>query len=63
MVPTHALDTLALAHAHGGHLRAVAAAERARGISPRRRSLAASLRRAAGRLNPTPLAPRPASQS
>ena len=53
-------DALAVAHRHAGHLRAERAAERLRRASVTRRALAASLRRAANRLDPAPLAPRPA---
>jgi hypothetical protein len=65
MSSNHPLDALglALAHQHGGHLRAQAATRRVLGTSPRRRDFAASLRRAADRLDATPLARRPASQS
>ena len=58
---TSTIDSLAVAHQHGHELRAEAAAERLRGAR-RRRALAASLRRAADRLDPSPLAPKPARQ-
>lgn len=49
---------LAVAHQRGRRLRAEAAAERLRGASGTRRALAVSLRRAADRLDPAPLARR-----
>jgi hypothetical protein len=51
-------DALAVAHQHARHLRAERAAERLRRGSVTRRALAASLRSAANRLDPAPLAPR-----
>jgi hypothetical protein len=54
------LDALFLAHERGRRLRAEAAAERLRSTSGTRRALAVSLRRAADRLDPAPLARRPA---
>jgi hypothetical protein len=53
-------DALAVAHQHARHLRAERAAERLRGRSVTRRTLAASLRSAANRLDPAPLAAWPA---
>jgi hypothetical protein len=63
MFTSNPFDALALAGERGRQLRAEAAAERLRGTSGTRRTFAASLRRAADRLDPVPLAPRPASQS
>ena len=60
MFTSNPLDALAVAHAHGRELRAEAAAERLRGTSSARRAVAVSLRRAADRLDPAALAPRPA---
>ena len=54
-------DLLDLAHEHGRALRAEAAEERLRGAPGTRRALAASLRRVADRLDPAPLARRPAA--
>jgi hypothetical protein len=54
---------LALAHERGRHLRTEAEADRLRGTSQRRPALAASLRRAADRLESASLAGRPAAQS
>ena len=54
------LDALAVAHARGRELRAEAAAERLCGTTGARRAIAVSLRRAADRLDPTALSPRPA---
>jgi hypothetical protein len=56
---TNPLDALAVAHAYGRELRAEAAAERLFGTSGTRRAIAAALRRAADRLDPAALAPRP----
>jgi len=53
-------DPLDVAHERGRRLRAEAAAERLRGTSRTRHVLAASLRRAADRLDPAPLARRTA---
>jgi hypothetical protein len=54
-------DPLAtLAHDRRGRLQAEAEAERLRTPSPTRHALAAFLRRAADRLEPQPIAPRPA---
>jgi len=50
------VDLLVVAHERGRQLRADAAAERLRGTSGTRRVLAASLRRAADRLDPAQLA-------
>ena len=63
MIATHPLDSLALAHVRGDELRAQAAAERLPGASARRHAVAESLRRAANRLDATPLARTAASQS
>jgi hypothetical protein len=63
MAPTHFTHALALAHARGCQLRAQAAAERLREMSPRRQALAEHLRRAADRLDPTRLARTPVGQS
>jgi hypothetical protein len=52
------LDALARAHQHGDDRRAEADAERLRGTHGTRRVLAASLRRAADLLDPSPLARR-----
>lgn len=54
--PDHDLD---LVHRRGQELCAEAAAERARGVSAARHALADGLRRAADRLDPARLAPRP----
>ena len=51
MFTSNPLDDLAVAHARGRQLHADAAAERLRGISGMRRAIAASLRRAADRLD------------
>ena len=51
---------LIVAHQHARHLRDETAAGRLHRVPGARRALAASLRRAANRLDPTPLAPRPA---
>ena len=59
---TSTIDSLALAQQHGRELRAQAAAERLCGAPRKRRVLAASVRRAADRLDPMPLAPKPARQ-
>jgi hypothetical protein len=48
----HPADALELAHQRGERLRAEAAAERLLGASPARRSVAASLRWFADRLDP-----------
>ena len=53
-------DALMVAHEHARHLREERAAERLRRASGTRRALAASLRRAANRLDPAALAARPA---
>jgi hypothetical protein len=53
---TDPLDALVIAHGRGRELRAEAAAERLRGRWRTRRALAASMRRAADRLDPAPLA-------
>lgn len=53
-------DVLALAHERARHLREEAAVERLRHHTATRRALAESLRRAANRLDPVPLAHRPA---
>jgi hypothetical protein len=53
-------DALMVAHEHARHLREERAAERLRNAAGTRRAVAASLRRAANRLDPTPLAARPA---
>lgn len=50
------LDALFVAHERGRRLRAEAAAECLRGASGSRRALAVTLRRAADRLDPAPLA-------
>lgn len=60
MIGTDPRDALVVAYERGRRLRAEAAAERLRGTSGTRRSLAGSLRRAADRLDPAPLARRPA---
>ena len=57
MFIAHPFDVLVVAHERGRQLRAEAAAQRRRGSSGRtRRTLALSLRRAADRLDPAPLA-------
>ena len=56
----HPLDALAVAHQRGRELREEAAAARLCGTSTTRRALAESLRRAADRLAPAPLARRAA---
>ena len=63
MFSSNRLDALALAHERGRNLRAEAAAERLRGTTPTRRALAASLHRAADRLDAAPPPRRPALQS
>jgi hypothetical protein len=63
MLTNDPLEALAAAHARGRELRAEAATERLRVTSATRRTLAASLRRLADRLDPAPLARAPASQS
>jgi hypothetical protein len=60
MLTSNPRDALAVAHDHGGRLRAEAATRRLRTASAVRRVLAASLRRAADRLDRTSLTPRPA---
>jgi hypothetical protein len=60
MFTCNPLDALALAHTRAGELRAEAAAERLGGTTGTRRAIAVSLRRAADRLDPGALAPRPA---
>ena len=60
MFTSHPLDALVVAHERGRQLCAEAAAERLRGTSGTRRALALFLRRAADRLDPAPLARRPA---
>jgi hypothetical protein len=62
MFTTDARDALVVAHEHGRRLRAEAAAERLCAASGTRRALAASLRRAADRLDRAPLRRVPASQ-
>ena len=62
MFTSNPFDALAVAHQRGHELRAEAAAERLLGTPGTRRALAASLRRAADRLDPAPLARRPATQ-
>ncbi len=56
MFTSDPLDALAVAHERGRRLRAEAAAERLRGAPGTRRALAVTLRRAADRLDPAPLA-------
>ena len=53
-------DVLVVAHDHIRHLREETSANRFRPRTKARRTLAASLRRAAERLDPTALAPRAA---
>jgi hypothetical protein len=60
MLTSDTRDALVVAHQHARHLREERAAERLRNASGTRRALAASLRSAANRLDPAPLAPRPA---
>jgi hypothetical protein len=60
MFTNNPLDALVVAHDRGRHLRAESAAEHLRGPSGTRRALAVSLRRAADRLDPAPLARRTA---
>lgn len=60
MFPSDPLDLLVLAHERARGLRDEAAAARLRSTPGTRRALAASLRRLANRLDPAPLAPRPA---
>lgn len=60
MFTSHPRDALVLAHAHARRLREETAAERLRPASSLRPALAASLRRAADRIAPAPLAGRPA---
>lgn len=60
MLITHPFDALAIAGDHGRRLHEEAAAERVRRAVGTRRALATSLRRLADRLDPAPLAPRPA---
>jgi hypothetical protein len=52
--------TLIVAHEHARRMRDEAAVERLRPASGTRRTLAASLRSVADRLEPAPFAPRPA---
>jgi hypothetical protein len=54
MFTTDPREALVLAHERGRHLRAETAAERLRRASATRRVLAASLRRAADRVDPLP---------
>jgi hypothetical protein len=63
MITSTPRDELAVVHERGGRLRAEAEAERLRGPSTTRHALAASLRRAADRLDRAPFARIPASQS
>lgn len=60
MFTTDPRDALVLAHEHARQLREESAARRLRRASGTRRALAASLRRAADRLDRAPLAPRAA---
>jgi hypothetical protein len=60
MFITDPFDALVVAHAHGRRLRAEATAERLCGTSGARRDIAVFLRRAADRLDPAVLVPRPA---
>jgi hypothetical protein len=60
MLATHPDDVLILAHDHARHLREEQAAELLRPAHRRGRPLAALLRRLADRLDPAPLAHRPA---
>ena len=59
MFTTNARDTLLIAHERAHRLRQESAAMRLRPTTTRR-AVAASLRRAADRLDPAPLSPRPA---
>jgi hypothetical protein len=54
---THPHNDLDLVHRRGQELRAEAAAERTRGVSPARHALADALRWTANRLDPARLAP------
>jgi hypothetical protein len=60
MFIAHPRDGLVVAHERGRQPHAQAAAERMRSPSTSRRALAVSLRRAADRLDPVPLACQPA---
>ena len=60
MLNDHPDDALDVADERGRRLREEAAAERVRRDAGTRRTLAASLRRLADRLDPVPFAPRPA---
>lgn len=60
MFTCNPLDALAVAHVRGGELRAEAAMDRLGGTSAARHAIAVFLRRAADRLDPAALAPRPA---
>lgn len=60
MFTTDPRAALAVAHQRARHLRREAADQRLGHGSGTRRALAASLRRAANRLDPAPFAPRPA---
>jgi hypothetical protein len=60
MLTSDPYDALVVAHERGRRLRADAAAERLCGSSGTRRALAVSLRGAADRLDPAPLARRTA---
>jgi hypothetical protein len=60
MFTTNAGEALLLAHDRPQRLREESAARRLRRAPATYRALAASLRRAADRLDPAPLAPRPA---
>jgi hypothetical protein len=62
MIISDPQDTLLIARERANRLRAEAAAERFRAHSPKRRALAAGLRRAANRLDPAPLAKTATSQ-
>ena len=61
MFSTDPRDALLVAHAHGRHLREEMASNHQRGSAEAtRRALAATLRRVANRLDPTPLVQRAA---
>jgi hypothetical protein len=60
MVASDPRDALVLAHERVHRLRADSASRRLSGVPAPRRALAAALRHAAERLDPVPLAPRPA---
>jgi hypothetical protein len=60
MLISHPRDALVLAHERVCYLRVETAADHLRRASGTRRALAAALRRAATRLDPAPLAHRPA---